>query len=117
MTDTSLSTGPKLAQFNLSTLISGAMTTQILLGVGVVGLVCLLVVPLPPVLLDFFLALSFTSSVLILMTALFIKKPLEFSAFPAVLLGATLFRLGLNIASTRLILSHGYHGVHHPDHR
>jgi flagellar biosynthesis protein FlhA len=110
MTDTSLSTGPKLAQFNLSTLMGGAMTAQILMGVGVVGLVCLLVVPLPPVLLDFFLALSFTSSILILMTALFIKKPLEFSAFPAVLLGATLFRLGLNIASTRLILSHGHEG-------
>jgi flagellar biosynthesis protein FlhA len=114
MTDTSLSTGPiggpKLAQFKLSTMVGGAMTAQILMGVGVVGLVCLLVVPLPPVLLDFFLALSFTSSILILMTALFIKKPLEFSAFPAVLLVATLFRLGLNIASTRLILSHGHEG-------
>jgi flagellar biosynthesis protein FlhA len=114
MTDTSLSpgtnSGPKLAQFNMATMLGGVMTTQILLGVGVVGLVCLLVVPLPPVMLDFFLALSFTSSILILMTALFIRKPLEFSAFPAVLLAATLFRLGLNIASTRLILSHGHEG-------
>jgi flagellar biosynthesis protein FlhA len=114
MTDTSLapetSTGPKLAGFSFNTLLGGVMTTQILMGVGVVGLVVLLVVPLPAVLLDFFLALSFTSSILILMTALFIRKPLEFSAFPAVLLVATLFRLGLNIASTRLILSHGHEG-------
>jgi flagellar biosynthesis protein FlhA len=112
MTDTSLSTGPKLPKLDFSTLVGGVMTTQILMGIGVVGLVVLLVVPLPPVLLDFFLALSFTSSILILMTALFIKKPLEFSAFPAVLLVATLFRLGLNIASTRLILSHGHEGPH-----
>jgi flagellar biosynthesis protein FlhA len=114
MTDTSLDTGPpsgpRLPRLDLSILAGGVMTTQILMGVGVVGLVCLLVVPLPSVLLDFFLALSFTSSILILMTALFIRKPLEFSAFPAVLLVATLFRLGLNIASTRLILSHGHEG-------
>jgi flagellar biosynthesis protein FlhA len=110
MSDTSQDTGPKLAKLNLSTMLNGVITTQILMGVGVVGLVCLLVVPLPAVLLDFFLALSFTSSILILMTALFIRKPLEFSAFPAVLLVATLFRLGLNIASTRLILSHGHEG-------
>jgi flagellar biosynthesis protein FlhA len=109
--DTSLNTGPRLPRFELSTLLGGAMTGQVLMGVGVVGLVCLLVVPLPPVLLDFFLALSFTSSILILMTALFIRKPLEFSAFPAVLLVSTLFRLGLNIASTRLILSHGHEGT------
>jgi flagellar biosynthesis protein FlhA len=110
MTDTSLNTGNNLPRLNIATMVSGVMTTQILMGVGIVGLVCLLVVPLPPVLLDFFLALSFTSSILILMTALFIRKPLEFSAFPAVLLVATLFRLGLNIASTRLILSHGHEG-------
>ena len=114
MTDTSNdkdanggSNGPTL---NLSTLLSGIFTGQVLMGVGVVGLIVLMVVPLPPVILDFFLALSFTSSILILMTALFIRKPLEFSAFPAVLLVATLFRLGLNIASTRLILSHGHEG-------
>ncbi len=110
MTDASLATGPKLPKLDVATMLSGVMTTQILMGVGVVGLVVLLVVPLPPMMLDFFLALSFTSSILILMTALFIRKPLEFSAFPAVLLVATLFRLGLNVASTRLILSHGHEG-------
>jgi len=62
-------------------------------------------------LLDFSLAISISVSVLVLMTALFIKKPLEFSAFPAVLLITTLLRLGLNIASTRLILSRGHEGT------
>jgi flagellar biosynthesis protein FlhA len=115
MTDTSLATapatGPKSPRFDLNTLLRGVMTGQVLMGIGVVGLVVLLVVPLPAVLLDFFLALSFTSSILILMTALFIRKPLEFSAFPAVLLVTTLFRLGLNVASTRLILAHGHEGL------
>ncbi|MBV9510456.1 MAG: flagellar biosynthesis protein FlhA, partial [Caulobacteraceae bacterium] len=67
--------------------------------------------PIPAFLLDTLLALSITSAVLILMTSLLIKKPLEFTAFPTVLLMATLFRLGLNIASTRLILSHGHEGT------
>jgi flagellar biosynthesis protein FlhA len=112
MTDTSagIGTTPKAPQFNLSTFFTGVLTGQVLMGAGVVGLVVLLIIPLPAFLLDFLLAISVTSSVLILMTALFIRKPLEFSAFPAVLLVATMFRLGLNIASTRLILSHGHEG-------
>ena len=65
---------------------------------------------MPPFLLDFMLSISITLSVLILMTALLIKKPLEFSAFPTVLLLATLLRLALNIATTRLILAHGHEG-------
>ena len=60
--------------------------------------------------LDFSLALSMTLSVLILMVGLFIHKPLEFSAFPTVLLIATMLRLSLNLASTRIILSHGHEG-------
>ncbi len=67
-----------------------------------------MLVPLPPFLLDVLLAVSITSSILVLMTALLIKKPLEFTAFPSVLLLATLLRLALNIASTRLILSNGH---------
>jgi flagellar biosynthesis protein FlhA len=95
----------------LNDVIKGMMRGDVAVGIGVVMLIVLLVVPLPPFMLDFFLAISVTSSVLILMTALFIKKPLEFSAFPAILLVATLFRLGLNIASTRLILGHGHEGM------
>lgn len=80
------------------------------LGLGVMALVMMLIIPIPPFLLDFLLAISITLSVLILMTALLIQKPLEFSAFPTVLLLATLLRLALNIATTRLILAHGHEG-------
>jgi flagellar biosynthesis protein FlhA len=82
------------------------------MAMGVIAIVCLLILPIPPMLLDALLVLSLTSSVLILMTALLIKRPLEFTAFPTVLLVATLFRLGLNLATTRLILSHGHEGTH-----
>ncbi len=81
------------------------------LALGILGVVCLLILPIPPMLLDALLALSITSSVLILMTALLIKRPLEFTAFPTVLLVTTLFRLGLNLATTRLILSNGHEGA------
>jgi flagellar biosynthesis protein FlhA len=81
------------------------------LALGVVGIIVLLILPIPPFMLDLLLAISLTSAVLILMTALMIKKPLEFTAFPTVLLVTTLFRLGLNLASTRLILGHGHEGA------
>src|SRR5579864_1721449 len=84
---------------------------EIALAVGIVGIVVLLILPIPAFLLDLLLAISITSAVLILMTSLLIRKPLEFTAFPTVLLMATLFRLGLNIASTRLILGHGHEGT------
>src|SRR6201999_4525045 len=71
----------------------------------------LLLRPLPPILLDLFLAISIILAVLILMTSLFIQAPLEFSAFPTVLLIATILRLALNLASTRLILAHGHEGT------
>ena len=70
-----------------------------------------LILPLPSLLLDFSLAISIIFSVLILMTALFIHTLLEFSAFPTVLLIATMLRLALNLASTRLILSRGHEGT------
>ena len=81
------------------------------LAIGVMLILVVLILPLPPMLLDLALALSITFSVLILMTALFIQAPLEFSAFPTVLLISTMLRLALNLASTRLILSHGHEGT------
>ncbi len=87
------------------------MRGEVALAIGIIGIIVLLILPIPSFLLDMLLALSITSAVLILMTALMIKKPLEFTAFPTVLLMATLFRLGLNIASTRLILGHGHEGT------
>ena len=78
---------------------------------GIVAILAILFLPIPPLLIDMGLALSIALSVLILMVALWIQKPLEFSAFPTVLLIATLLRLALSIASTRLILSHGHQGI------
>ncbi|CUW37248.1 Flagellar biosynthesis protein FlhA [Magnetospirillum sp. XM-1] len=81
------------------------------LAFGIIVIVMMLILPLPPWLLDIGLALSLTIAVLILMVAIFIEKPLQFSSFPTVLLLTTLIRLALNLASTRLILSHGHEGV------
>ena len=85
--------------------------SDIALAVGMMAILVMLILPLPPLLLDFSLAISITFSVLILMTALFIQAPLEFSAFPTVLLIATMLRLALNLASTRLVLAHGHEGT------
>src|ERR1700684_1957375 len=81
------------------------------LALGVVALLSVLVLPLPPLLLDFGLSLSLTASVLVLMVALFLNRPLDFSSFPTLLLLSTLLRLSLNVATTRLILSHGNEGM------
>jgi len=83
---------------------------DLMLAAGVLTILVVLILPLPPMALDMFLAVSITISVLILMTALFIHGPLEFSAFPTVLLIATMLRLALNLASTRLILANGHEG-------
>ncbi|ADL02114.1 Flagellar biosynthesis protein FlhA [Brevundimonas subvibrioides] len=80
------------------------------MAVGVIGVILLLILPVPKFLLDLLLAISLVSSVLILMTALMMKRPLDFAIFPTVLLISTLFRLGLNLASTRLVLTHGHEG-------
>ncbi len=82
------------------------------LAAGVVAIIAMLILPMPGWLLDIGLALSITISVMILMTALFIEKPLQLSAFPTILLIVTMLRLGLNLASTRLILGHGHEGSH-----
>src|SRR3954463_16086779 len=78
---------------------------------GVLTILMVLILPLPAVLLDFSLAVSIILSVLILMTSLFIHAPLEFSAFPTILLISTMLRLALTLASTRLILSRGHEGT------
>ncbi|MEO3433813.1 flagellar biosynthesis protein FlhA [Inquilinus sp. CAU 1745] len=83
---------------------------DIALALGVVAILVVLILPMPAWLLDISLALSITLSVLILMTVLFIDKPLEFSSFPTILLIATMLRLALNLASTRLILANGHEG-------
>jgi flagellar biosynthesis protein FlhA len=84
---------------------------DIALAIGAMTILVVLILPLPPMLLDLLLAVSIILSVLILMTALFIHAPLEFSSFPTVLLIATMLRLALNLASTRLILARGHEGT------
>jgi flagellar biosynthesis protein FlhA len=84
---------------------------EIALALAVVSILTVLILPMPTWLLDISLAFSITFSVLILMVSLFIERPLEFSSFPTVLLMATMMRLALNLASTRLILSHGHEGT------
>nr|WP_294527970.1 flagellar biosynthesis protein FlhA [uncultured Rhodopila sp.] len=81
------------------------------LGLGVMLLLGILIVPIPTFLLDFALALSFTASILILLVSLSLKTALEFSSLPTLLLLLTIFRLSLNVATTRLILSHGNEGA------
>ncbi len=113
MTDTTAAPATPRA-FKLPTLSDiGTMLRRgdLALAIGVMTILVVLILPLPPVVLDLFLAISIIISVLILMTALFIQTPLEFSSFPTVLLIATMLRLALNLASTRLILSHGHEGT------
>jgi len=83
---------------------------DILLAVAVVAIVGVLVIPIPPGLLDFTLAFNITFSLVILLSTLYIKRPLDLSVFPGMLLIVTLLRLALNVASTRLILGTGYAG-------
>ncbi len=100
----------------LSSAIEMMKRGDIALAIGVLLILTILIVPLPPFLLDLFLAASIILSVLILMVALFISAPLEFTIFPTVLLIATMLRLALNLASTRLILANGHNGTHAAGH-
>jgi flagellar biosynthesis protein FlhA len=92
-------------------LVSASRRGDIALALAVVAILVVLILPLPRWLLDVSLAFSITFSVLILMTALFVDKPLQFNSFPTVLLLATMVRLSLNLASTRLILAEGHTGT------
>jgi flagellar biosynthesis protein FlhA len=84
--------------------------TLLAVPVGVVGIILLLVVPIPAWLLDVLIIINILFALTILLTSMFVRKPLDFSVFPSLLLVATLFRLGLNVASTRLVLGDGYAG-------
>src|SRR5277367_4663687 len=99
---------------NLPTLQLGARAvmrrSDIFFALGVMAILMVLLVPVPKQMLDLLLSVSITISVLILMTVLFVEKPLQLSSFPTILLIATMLRLSLNIASVRLILSQGHLG-------
>jgi flagellar biosynthesis protein FlhA len=84
--------------------------TQLGVPVGIVFVVVMLVVPLPALVLDMLIALNITGALLILLTTMFVHRPLDFAAFPAVILVMTLFRLALNVSATRLVLLNGFAG-------
>jgi len=107
-----LADGPKvgLGGFDINKVATAMKRGDVALAIGVVAILSVLFLPMPSWLLDVSLAGSITVSVVILMTVLFISRPLDFSSFPTVLLITTLLRLSLNVASSRLILSHGHEG-------
>ena len=98
---------PTKAKSNMSLLFKSG---DIILVMGLFGTVMLMVLPIRPFFLDAFLAVSIGLSLLILLSILYVKEPAEFTGFPTLLLFITLYRLSLNIASTRLILLNGYAG-------
>ena len=81
--------------------------SEMVVAAGLIGIMILMIVPLPPFMIDIFLTLSIAFSLILLLTATYAKKPLDFSVFPSVLLTGTLFRLALSVASTRLVLLRG----------
>src|SRR2546427_12690610 len=85
--------------------------TEAAVTIGAVGIVLMLVLPLPHGLLDLVLAMNISLALGILMVTFYVRRPLEFSSFPSILLLVTLFRLALNVSATRLILSEGEAGA------
>ena len=96
--------------FNLEFLKKMFFRTDVIVSSSVVGILLIMILPIPAVLLDYLLAISVSLSLLVLLVAFYTLKPLEFAVFPGMLLVLTLFRLSLNIATTRLILAEGYAG-------
>ena len=103
-------TGAAAGGFTLPGLSSFKGSSDIAFALGMVTIILMLIAPMPGWLLDFALAISITFAIMIFMTAIFVEKPLEFSSFPTILLIATMMRLALNMASTRLILANGHEG-------
>jgi len=91
--------------------LKGISDSDALMGIGVVAIMAIMLLPLPNVALDILLVINITFGLVILLTAIYSLKPLDFSIFPTMLLITTLYRLALNVASTRLILLHGHEGT------
>ena len=84
--------------------------TQFAVPFAVVMVIVMLIIPLPPFVLDILIAFTIAAALTMLLAAMYVKKPLDFATFPALLLVATLFRLGLNVSVTRQVLLNGYAG-------
>jgi len=91
--------------------IDSAKSSSAMMAMGVIAILMVMIIPIPTFLLDILLSFSITFSIIILLMSMYVLKPLHFSVFPSVLLIATLLRLSLNVASTRLILLHGNEGT------
>ena len=98
-----------IAGRNLLAEIAGSGSA--LMAVAVIGILMVMIIPLPTWMLDLLLSVSIVLSIVILLMSLYVTKPLDFSVFPSVLLTVTLLRLSLNVASARLILLHGSEGT------
>ena len=85
--------------------------SEFIIPVGVVGILVLMILPVPAIVLDLFLTFNITLAIVIMLISVYLKRPLDFGSFPTILLIVTLFRLSLNVASTRLILLHGSDGI------
>jgi flagellar biosynthesis protein FlhA len=107
MADTTNAAAKGGAQSLFNSALAAMRTPDVQFAVALIGIIFTMIVPLPAVVLDLLLSLSITSSFLILLVSIYVKEPLEFSTFPTLLLVTTLFRLGLNVATTRSILLDG----------
>ena len=94
----------------MPTVMKTHKATHLLAPAAVMVVVLLMVVPLPPLLLDLLLSIDIGLAVVLLLTTIYVRQPVEFSVFPSLLLLLTLIRLSLNVASTRLVLMHGQDG-------
>src|SRR5678816_4041852 len=95
----------------MSTPFTASKASHLLAPAAVLAVVLLMIVPLPPMLLDLLLSIDIGLAVVLLLTAIYVKSPVEFSVFPSLLLLLTMIRLSLNIASTRLVLLNGQDGI------
>ena len=95
----------------MNTAVKPIRGTHLIAPAAVMAVVLLMIVPLPPMLLDLLLSMDIGLSVVLLLTVIYVRQPVEFSVFPSLLLLLTLLRLSLNVASTRLVLMHGQEGI------
>src|SRR6202008_1070623 len=106
-----ISAGTATRGFDIRSIVDYLKRSELALAIGIMAILVVLILPLPTFLLDICLAFSLSLSALTLRPAVFVKKPLEFSSFPTILLITTMMRLAFNLASTRLILGHGSEGT------
>ncbi|KWT84086.1 flagellar biosynthesis protein FlhA [Candidatus Magnetominusculus xianensis] len=109
MAEAAVSTALNIGNINFLQLIR--KRAEIFVSIGVVAILVVMLIPLPPILLDLLLSLSISIAVVIVIISVYVQKPLDFSVFPTMLLITTLYRLSLNVATTRLILIHGHEGT------